>query len=187
MELALVGAAGAVLVAVVGGVLTHRSNRNLARRAAQLARVNQQLSELYGPMFAILESNEIAYRTFLRLHRGGADRFYSPDAEPPSDELKAVWRIWLGEVLQPGNRRVAELVKSKAHLLIDDEIPRPLLEFCAHVATWEVTLAQWKQGKVDEYWSGMSHPGPRVNAYALESLKTLKSEQKHLLELTAVT
>lgn len=185
MEVAIIGAAAAVLVATLGAVLAHFSSQRLARRTAQLSRINQQLSDLYGPMFATLESNKTAYRAFLRLHRGGAEKFHDPTLEVPSEELKAIWRIWVAEIIQPGNRRVAELVKTQAHLLIDDEIPVPLLKFCAHVASWDAVIRQWEQGDVDQSWSGIPHPGAEVDDYARRSLKLLKVEQQKLLALTA--
>ncbi|MFK0045124.1 hypothetical protein ACIQU4_13595 [Streptomyces sp. NPDC090741] len=44
-------------LAFLGYLATYANGLRLAQRQARLARVNQQLSEFYGPLFALMETN----------------------------------------------------------------------------------------------------------------------------------
>jgi hypothetical protein len=48
MTAAVIAAVAALLVGVIGGLLSYVNARRLSRTEAQLERVNAQLSELYG-------------------------------------------------------------------------------------------------------------------------------------------
>lgn len=184
MEPAVISASAAILVASLGASLAYFYNQRLSSRQARLQRIDRQLSELYGPMYATLESNESAFNAFLQLHRSGSRQVFDLNSSPLSPELVNIWRLWVTEILQPGNRRVVELIKTKADLMVDPEIPRILLDYCAHVATLEVRIKQWERGEQMSLWSGgINYPGPAVKEYARVCLRDLKAEQGRLLNL----
>jgi hypothetical protein len=95
---------------------------------AQLARVNAQLSEFYGPMHATFQANRIANLRFVESVRPGSPNFFKPNLPAQADELE-LWRLWVTKVLQPGNKKIYGIIVDKAHLLIDDEMPKALLRF----------------------------------------------------------
>ncbi|GAA2621446.1 hypothetical protein [Streptomyces tubercidicus] len=53
-----------VSLAFVGYRATYLNGLRLAQRQARLARVSQQLSDFYGPLFALMEANSRAYEAF---------------------------------------------------------------------------------------------------------------------------
>jgi hypothetical protein len=70
MSDALIASIAAILVALLGAGLSFVQTRRLQRRQARLARLNAQLEELYGPIYATLEASRIAYRRLLAwIHR----------------------------------------------------------------------------------------------------------------------
>ncbi|MFJ9821533.1 hypothetical protein ACIRU3_41075 [Streptomyces sp. NPDC101151] len=74
-----------------------------------------------------------------------------------------------------------DVVVTKADLLIEEEMPQALLEFCAHVSGYEITAARWAQGNFDEHLSLISFPGRELREYIRDRFARLKSEQARLL------
>jgi hypothetical protein len=77
MAEAAIAASAAICVAVLGALLSFISTRRLQRRQARLERLNAQLRDFYGPLYAIFQANQIAHLRFvdtLRANtvRGGA-------------------------------------------------------------------------------------------------------------------
>ncbi|WP_372499433.1 hypothetical protein [Streptomyces lichenis] len=63
-------------LAFVGYLLTYLNGLRLAQRQARLTRVNQQLSDFYGPLFALMEANSRTYDTF-------SEKYARPDSRDP--------------------------------------------------------------------------------------------------------
>ncbi|MFH8340422.1 hypothetical protein [Streptomyces sp. AM6-12] len=74
--------AGVVTIglAFVGCVVTYLNGLRLSQREERLARVNRQLSDLYGPLFALTEASTRIFDAFMEhtAHRGGAGRVAVP-------------------------------------------------------------------------------------------------------------
>ena len=60
----LIPALATILVALLGYLATYFNNLRLSQRSEKLARVNRQLSELYGPLFALTHAAETAWRAY---------------------------------------------------------------------------------------------------------------------------
>lgn len=132
-----------VLLAVLGYLATYLNNVRLGQRQARLDRVNRQLSELYGPMLAILGANARAFEHFSEdydfsygLFRGG----------PPTEEDHKQWRRWVTTVFAAQNERLHEIILTKSDLLVDDHMPSSLLDFCSHVLGYKVVMLEWEEG-----------------------------------------
>jgi hypothetical protein len=184
MTTAVIAGLATLLVAVVGSLLSYQNSQRLARAQAQLARVNAQLSEFYGPMHATFQANRIAYLQFVESVRPGSPNFFNPSLPAPTPDELELWRLWVSHVLQPGNKKIYDIIVNKAHLLIDDEMPNALLRFCAHVAGFDVIIQRWADGDYREHLSVVSHPRKEVNSYAAVSFAELKQEQARLLAVT---
>lgn len=175
---ALITAIASVLVALVAGLLTYRNSRKLGVRQDQLARLNAQLEELYGPLFALSQASTAVFTAFRERHEHGPA--YVPGAELTAEQ-REVWAQWMTTVFMPINRRSYEIIVTKAHLLEGDEMPKFLLDFCAHVAGYEAVLQRWEDGDYSDVGSLLDHPGEPYLHYIRDSFVTLKKRQQALL------
>lgn len=153
MSDALIASIAAILVALLGAGLSFVQTRRLQRRQARLARLNAQLEELYGPIYATLEASRIAYRRLLDKLRPGSVSLFDPSSAPPSKEELRIFRQWIETVSHPRATEAYERIISKAHLLIEDEIPECLLTFCAHKAGYDVLIQRWNNQDFTEHLS----------------------------------
>lgn len=171
-----------VFVAASGYGATYLMNLRLARRKDHLDRINRQLSELYGPLYAQSQAADRAWRKFAA--RYGTVWTVSTLA---TTEQAATWRLWMSTVFMPLNRRMVETVVSHADLLREDTIPEPLKELCAHVACYEPIVARWQEDgfdsvQVDDHVSiAGNFPDTELDAYLRSSFEALKLEQARLL------
>ncbi|MEU2758647.1 MULTISPECIES: hypothetical protein [unclassified Streptomyces] len=170
-----------ITLAFVGYVAAYLNGLRLAQRGERLARINRQLSDFYGPLFAITEANSRAFGAF-------AERNVRPDGrspfdheDPPTEEELAEWRLWVTSVFLPNIRTMRDLVVTHADLLREPAMPPILLTLCAHVSGYEITAARWAQGQFDQHQSVVPFPSQDLADYAREGFTALKAEQSRLL------
>lgn len=168
-------------LAFIGYLATYLNGLRLAQRQARLTRVNEQLSDFYGPLFALMEANGRTYDAF-------SEKYARPDGRdpfrhetPPTDQELAEWRTWATTVFIPNIQSMRDVVVTKADLLIEEEMPHVLLQLCAHVAGYEITAARWAQGNYEEHLSLISFPGRELREYIRDRFTRLKNEQARLL------
>lgn len=170
-----------IALAFVGYGVTYVNGLRLAQRQERLARVNRQLSDFYGPLFAITEANSRIFEAFAQRHVRPDGRSPFDHEQPPTEEELAEWRLWVTTVFLPNIRVMRDLVVRHADLLREPEMPPLLLKLCAHVSGYEITAARWQQGRYDQHLSLVSFPSEAVAAYAQEGFTALKREQATLL------
>ncbi|GAA1269237.1 MULTISPECIES: hypothetical protein [Streptomyces] len=110
-------------LAFIGYLATYLNGLRLAQRQARLTRVNVQLSDFYGPLFALMEANSRAYDTFSEMYArpDGRDPFHHDI--PPTEQELARWRTWATTVFIPKIQAMLDVVVTKADLLIEEEMP----------------------------------------------------------------
>ena len=168
-----------VLLAACGYIAAYVYNLKLAQRKDRLERVNQQLSDFYGPLFALVSSSQSCWEAFRRRYRpGGA--FWDIDS-PPTAEEAAAWRLWMVEVFMPLNVGMADVITQHADLLDQSEMPRVLLDICAHVKAYQPVIKRWELGDFSENTSVIDFPAREVQAFVSEGFRRLKTEQAELL------
>ena len=74
-----------------------------------------------------------------------------------------------------------DIILSKTDLIEGDEMPRSLVDFCAHVTGYEVTLAHWEDGDYSNLGSVVDHPGSALNEDIETKYRELKLRQRALL------
>jgi hypothetical protein len=67
----VVTVAVSVVLALAGYLATYAYDLRLARRKDQLERVNEQLSDFYGPLLALVDAGRASWRGFRTLYRPG--------------------------------------------------------------------------------------------------------------------
>ena len=182
---ALVG----VVAAVLGYFVTYGTNLRLAQRNDRLERINQQLSEFYGPLLALTRSSGQSWQAFRQRYRPpGSESFWKSDP-PPTKEDAIAWRLWMTTVFMPVHQRMMELVLNRAHLIEEPEMPPSLLTLCAHVNGYQAILKEWETGEIsterEDNISVVNFPGQELAEYAAAAFGRLKAEQAELLGSTA--
>jgi hypothetical protein len=174
----------AAVLALLGYLITHQSSIRIAQRKERLERVNRQLSEFYGPLFALTSSSRLAWGAFqMKYSRDGS--FFDDEAKIPADELEA-WRLWMTTVFMPSNLRIYELIVLKTDLLIETEIPDCLLKFCAHVSVYQTILKRWEKKDFSEHLSVINFHGGELLQYSENAFRILKDEQDRLIRYKRV-
>lgn len=171
---AIITASASIIVAVLAFLLSQQSQLRQERRQARLTRINCQLRELYGPLNALVDSNERVWSS-LRSSFLPAQGERDPFIDSPE------WRKWRDEVLIPTNRRMRDLITEHADLIIESEVPNSLREFCAHVLALEISVLEEVEGVRRR--SLIGHPGEEFVDYVNASFTRLKGEQNKLLGL----
>jgi len=158
-------------------ILNQRAQITLERRQARLLLVSSQLRDLYGPLNALVDVNE-------RLWEALRDETLpaKPERQPAGGGEE--WNRWRDSVLMPVSREMRDLILKRPDLLIEDQVPQPLVDFCAHVAAREVAMS----GRADGFQERalIPHPGAEYVGYVRDAFSYLKSEQRRLLQLRHV-
>ena len=95
-----------VALAFAGYVVTYRNSVKLSQRNERLDRIDRQLRELYGPLFALVSASGEAWSGFRRIYRPGISSYWRSEPAPTEQEA-AAWRLWMVEVFMPLNTRMA--------------------------------------------------------------------------------
>ncbi|WP_405137809.1 hypothetical protein [Nocardia sp. NBC_01388] len=172
MLTAVIAAGASIFVATLTFVLTQRGAILQERRQARLLHVSSQLTELYAPLRALVDANEQVWESLraARLPARAQRRFDTPDPE---------WRRWRDHVLMPANRAMRDLILDHADLLPESDLPEPLRQFCAHVASFEVVLAAEADGITIPPL--VRHPGDPYVRHVRDTFELLMAERQRLL------
>ncbi len=171
-----------VSVGLIGYVSTVMHTLRTQQHQARVARVGEQLKELYGPLLACVTASSSSYQAMLR-QVGGAgmdsSAFRASVHSTPSGAAGVAYRAWVREVLMPLSERAARLVVERADLLESSEIEPLLLQLVAHVSAYKVILKQWEGGDTSTH-STISYPDG-IHAWVADHFQRLKRRQSALL------
>ncbi|MDR3724005.1 MAG: hypothetical protein P4K83_05905 [Terracidiphilus sp.] len=162
-----------IVLAFLSYLVTFLSSRMMARRSDMLKLVNQRLNEFYGPLYVAGQAGTIAYRSLLK--KQGKTQSY-----PILDSELKEWTLWMNTIFMPLNDIREKIIIEKAHLIIEAEMPRCLLDFVTHVVGYKAIMSQWAEGDYSERRSTIGWP-PEFDEYVERSYKALKREQMELI------
>src|ERR1041384_7167981 len=83
-----------IIAAIFGGAAKYWNDLRIAQRKDRLERVNQQLRQLYGPLYAQIEAGDQAWAAFSKKFRSTANSIWHSQP-PPTAEETAAWRLWM--------------------------------------------------------------------------------------------
>ncbi|MGD0681431.1 MAG: hypothetical protein ABR990_05215 [Terracidiphilus sp.] len=165
--------AQAILLAFVGYLATAWSAKMLARRKDKLEQVNRRLNEFYGPLYVASQAGNIAYRSLLK-KQGKKQSF------PILDSEMKEWMLWMTTIFMPLNDVREKIIIEKAYLIVEEQMPRCLLDFVTHVVGYKAVLSKWADGDYSERRSTIGWP-PEFDIYVERSYAALKAQQTQLL------
>jgi hypothetical protein len=167
-----------VALAFVGYLVKYVNDLAIARRKDKLERVNLQLKNLYGPLYATGRASEIAWQAFRSRYRPGK-AFFGTQPAPNDDEL-AAWRLWMSEVFMPLNLRLEKTIVENGDLIIEEQMPECFLSLCAHVAAYKPVMKNWQSGDYSQLMSVSNYPDDLLK-YVESTYSELKHTQAALL------
>jgi hypothetical protein len=162
-----------ILLALVGYLATFMSGQVLARRKDKLELVNRRLNEFYGPLYVASQAGNIAYRSLL-------NKMGKTQSFPILDSEMKEWMLWMTTIFMPLNDVREKIIIKKAYLIVEEQMPRCLLDFVTHVVGYKAVLSKWSEGDYSERRSTIGWP-PEFDAYVTRSYAALKAQQTHLL------
>ena len=181
-----------LLVAFSGYLAKYLNDLRIAQRKDRLERVNQQLRDLYGPLFSLIKAATITWEGFREKYCSRDD--FQVDGHvvgggegswrgimPQSEETKRIWRHWMQNVFMPLNSEMAQLIIDHSDLLEEEDMPECLLLLSAHVHGYKGILAAWEKEDYSEHMSLTSFPIMEILPYVESSYRKLKARQARLL------
>ena len=171
-----------ISIALTGYLFTYFNNLRLTQRKDRLERINRQLKEFYGPLFAIDQASTISFKAFLG--RYGQDGRNTLWTDKPTKEDLLAWQLWITEVLMPLNVQMQKVIIENADLLDEPEMPKCLVTFCAHVSGYKANIKRWEEGDFSYWWSVVRYPGEELHEYLRNTFLRLKTEQAEFLGIS---
>ncbi len=168
-----------ISLALLGYLYTYWKELAFAHHKDQLERVDRQLRELYGPLYALASTNNRTYNQFRQKYRHDQPDYWEA-MPPPTDEEARAWRLWMQEVFMKQNLAMEEMITKHSDLLVESEMPEVLLALSAHVAGYKPVLKLWEQGDFSQNTSILNFP-KELTTYAEKSYTLLKNKQLRLL------
>ncbi len=166
-----------IVLAFAGYLVTFLGNRMMTVRADRLRMIDQRLNEFYGPLYVATVAGNIAYNSLLKKQG-------KTQCHPITDAEMKEWMLWMTTIFMPLNDIREKIIIEKAHLIVEEEMPRCLLDFVTHVVGYKAVLAKWAEGDTFERRSTIGWP-PEFDMYVERSYQALKAEQTRLLHSTA--
>jgi hypothetical protein len=130
---------GAVFVAICGYATSYLQQN----RKDQLAFVGTQIEKLYGPLFALINANNIAWQHFQTRYWPDREEFFSATTRLKPSHVK-LWRRWMREVFQPMNVKMEDAIVSNGQLLVGQQMPPMFLQFISHTEAYKAVTADWE-------------------------------------------
>lgn len=139
----IVGVLIAVFTATVGYLVSYADQH----RKDQIAFVSAQIEKLYGPLFALVQANDMAWVHFQQNYWKERQSYFQIDTPLQAVEVD-LWRLWMRNVFQPMNVRMEEAIVNNAQLLVGEQMPSMFLQFISHTEAYKSVIASWKEGPV---------------------------------------
>lgn len=173
---------GSVLLAIVGYLFTYFHHRLRDRRSSRLDRVNSQLRNLYGPLYAALHANNATWDSFSDNYWPAHDgESYFEVGKPLSNDEREQWMRWMKEVFAPQNEKIAELIVENGDLIEGKEFPEAFVQALAHIAAYRAVIQAWDEGRYDEYTSVIDFPRSELLEAVEPVYHRLREEQAKLI------
>lgn len=153
MQPAITVAVIAATVSIIGWIVNYalslKSERERGRLVARLSHVERQLELLYGPLaFLVYEGR----RSFLDLlDKLGRNYIFRDNEQLRPDELE-IWLFWVDHEFIPRNIAIKNLLSSRTHLVMGNNLPPSYIRFLDHHNSWYIEHQLWKERQVPYVW-----------------------------------
>lgn len=161
------------------------NERELERIRWKKELIDKQISELYGPIYALIIEGEIRFSRIQyqlgRKHIIPKDKgFYDL---PESEQL--IWKHYVETYKISNQMEIVKIMRNNLHLIYKSELPICYKEFLDYTLGWEMLDNQKEKGVPNYYEFHYIFNYPAAfNRYIEETLNILLNEQSKLLKQT---
>jgi hypothetical protein len=131
-----------VIVAVGAAIFRYIISYLDQHRKDQVTFVSTQIEKLYGPLFALVQANDIAWAHFREGYWRDRNNYFQTDIPLKPADID-LWRRWMRNVFQPMNIKMEDALVNNAQLLVGEQIPPMFLQFISHTEAYKSVIAKW--------------------------------------------
>ncbi|CAH1256946.1 Hypp1759 [Branchiostoma lanceolatum] len=145
----------AISIAVGIGTLLYKTQKSeeMELRRNNLKYVNNQLSQLYGPLYGNRLANQQSYNEALQGHdnlvkflEDAEKKWRDPETTDEGVRMLTRWRKFLFYVMHPLDLKAEEIIRDNAHLLENGvEEAELFVKFVFHVNYEKLIVANWQE------------------------------------------
>lgn len=114
------------------------------RDETKLIHIQRQIEELYSPLHALITTSRIVY-DIAKQKQSQMSRQSKTDV---SKEKAETWRYFVEKYFLPLNKQMADLIRSKVHLMETEELPNSFNRFLEHQAQYDCLHSLWRDREV---------------------------------------
>lgn len=145
--------------------------------------IDKQISELYGPIYALIIEGDISFsRILYQLGRKCVIPEGKSFNDLPEDEQK-IWKHYVDTYKIKNQMKMVEIMRNNLHLIYNSELPNCYKEFLDYSLGWELLDNQKRQGVPNyyEYHYLFNYPAD-FSHYIRTTLELLLDEQAMLMK-----
>ena len=178
---AFVGAIVAGLGYFINYFLQRKQALEFSHRDAEIKMLEQQIEELYGPLWGLLEQSKAVYDVVCKILpsiEGGTRKSF---VELNQQEAE-IFNFFKDTYFVPTNAQIAHILTSKIDLVEQQQIPESFHEFITYYAHFECLHRLWKDKQVEtkELIKGVRWP----TQFNVDVKNTLDALRQRRLELS---
>jgi hypothetical protein len=177
MDLKLITLIVSVLLAIIGYLFKYFYELNIQKHNNNLKLINERLENFYGPLYILSLVGMTSFKTFIKVLKKEDD----PDLlKPLTEQEKSEWILWVREVFHKNNLEIEKIITDNAYLIIEEKVPKCLIDFVTHLSNYKVLLKKWDNNNFEQIVSIIDFP-PDFMEYFYNSYMMLKKEQVRYL------
>lgn len=145
--------------------------------------IDRQISELYGPIYALIIEGDVSFsRILYQLGRNCVIPKDKSFSDLPEEEQK-IWKHYVDTYKIKNQMKMVEIMINNLHLIYNSELPTCYKEFLDYSLGWELLDNQKRQGVPNyyEYHYVFNYP-TEFNHYIRITLEHLLKEQAKLIK-----
>jgi hypothetical protein len=145
--------------------------------------IDRQISELYGPIYALIIEGDVSFsRILYQLGRNCVIPKDKSFSDLPEEEQK-IWKHYVDTYKIKNQMKMVEIMINNLHLIYNSELPTCYKEFLDYSLGWELLDNQKRQGVPNyyEYHYVFNYP-TEFNHYIRTTLEHLLNEQAKLIK-----
>jgi hypothetical protein len=125
-----------VAIVIVTGVLGYLCSYFDGIQKDRLSFTNEQIEKLYGPLYALTQANQAAWKQY------GYVR-HMPDWTKSSQDEIAEWRVRMKTALQPMNEKIEQVIVNNSQLVVGDKWPQLFSLLIQHIEGYRALISEW--------------------------------------------